>query len=324
MTMKKNIYLCLLPFLWLFAACSEDVTYNPELAGPLYGLEKGEPGSVDELIYNTWEYCGVYYLYDYSDYAFLVTNWSGYFNKWYAPVKEENKEMVRTVVNAIQNEVFAGMDGDYIRRNWFVRVFLCDSLCDDYDYNPDELVGTYMQNEDLLIIPNVGEVMKNYTDEDWTNWKKEFSSLLIGRLYLGATEDPTDFFDLRYKNPKTGKEATAIFANEWQEDPDEKYSPGVYTFRKCGYVRSKPALGSSETVLIVDRKTDVADYINFLTMTEKTELDYVWRIFPAMLERAIALIPYLENVLGLDIVTMQNANCPEDPVEVGYFKNLSM
>ena len=31
---------------------------NPELAGPLYGLTKGEPGSVDELIYNTWEEWG--------------------------------------------------------------------------------------------------------------------------------------------------------------------------------------------------------------------------------------------------------------------------
>ena len=26
-------------------SCSEDVKVNPELAGPLYGLTKGEPGS---------------------------------------------------------------------------------------------------------------------------------------------------------------------------------------------------------------------------------------------------------------------------------------
>ena len=81
---------------------------------------------------------------------------------------------MRTVVNKLQDEVFAGMDGDYIRRNWFIRVFLCDSLCDNSSYDPDDLVETYLEREDMLIIPNLGEVMKAYTDEDWTSWKKSF------------------------------------------------------------------------------------------------------------------------------------------------------
>ena len=48
------------------------------------------------------------------------------------------------------------------------REFLCDSLCDNSSYDPDELVETYLEREDMLIIPNLGEVMKAYTDEDWT------------------------------------------------------------------------------------------------------------------------------------------------------------
>ena len=45
--MKKiAIYLATVMFLGI--SCSEEVTVNPELAGPLYGLTKGEPGSVDE------------------------------------------------------------------------------------------------------------------------------------------------------------------------------------------------------------------------------------------------------------------------------------
>ena len=34
--------------------------------------------------------------------------------------------------------------------------------------------------------------------------EKEFSDLLISRLYLGATEEPTDFFNSRLKK-QTGK-----------------------------------------------------------------------------------------------------------------------
>ena len=75
----------------------------------------------------------------------------------------------------------------------------------------------------MLIIPNLGETMKAYTDEDWTSWKKEFSDLLISRLYLGATVEPTDFFNSRLKKANGKDDATAIFADAWLEDPDGKY-----------------------------------------------------------------------------------------------------
>ena len=319
--MKKIINSCLLAVALFLAACSEDVNPNPELAGPLYGLQKGEPGSVDELIYNTWEHCGVHYIYDYEYYAFQVTNWSGYFNKYYTPVKEENKEVIRKVVTNIQEGVFAGMDADFIRRNWFVRVFLCDTLCDGYAYDEDDVVDTYMENQDMLIIPNVGEKMQNFTDEDWAKWQTEFSNLLISRLYLGASEQPTAFFDLRFKNAN-GKEATYFLTTVWVEDPEHRYSKNVYTFRTKGYIKSKPSSFQVETINVVDKQKDVADYINFLTTTTKEELDHNWSRFPLLLQRAKALIPYLGDVLGLDITAMQNANCPDDPVSADYFKNL--
>lgn len=320
--MNRIVNIALLAVMFMFCSCSEDIHPEPALAGPLYGLSKGEPGSVDELIYNTWEFCGVYYLYDYSKYAFQLTNWSSMSQKWYTPVREEYKEIIKDVINIIQGEVFVGMDGDFIRRNWYVRVFLCDSLCDAYDYDESKLVDYYMENEDLLIIPNVGEVMKNYTEQDWQNWKEQFSNLLISRLYLGATEEPTAFFDLRYKDPKTGKEAIGIWATDWVDDPENKYSPNMYTFRSRGYWRSKSTSLQPESVLIVDRKADVADYITHLTTLPGTELEYIWERFPVMLERTRAIVPYLEDILGLDLVSMHNANCPADPVEADYFKDL--
>lgn len=320
--MKRIITIFLLSVALLFAACSEDVNPNPELGGPLYGLSKGEPGSIEELLYNTWEYCGVYYLYEYSEYAFQLSNWSGYNNIWYTPVKKENKELVRKVVNLIQDEVFAGMDGDFIRRNWYVRVFLCDSLCDDHEYDPDEVVEHYLENGDMLLLPHLGETMKNYTDEDWHNLKEVLSNLLITRLYLGATEQPTAFFDLRYKDPRTGKESTYILGNLWVDDPLEEYSPNIYTFRTYGYLRSEPNFTGPETIFVPDRQMDVADYINFLTTKPKQEIDHVCERFPKILERVRAVEPYFENVLGLDIIDMQNTNCPEDKLPADYFEKL--
>ena len=298
----KKIAIYLIMILFLGISCSEDVKVNPELAGPLYGLTKGEPGSVDELIYNTWEEWGMYYLYKFEPYAFQVTNWSGYFNKWYTPVKEENTDVIRKIIDHIQGGIFVGLDKDLVQGSWFVRTFLCDSLCDDYDYNSEKVVD-------------------NFTDEDWAKWKEELSSLLISRLYLGAAEQPADFFNSRMKKAN-GQEASSILGNLWEDDPVGKYSPNVYTFRKNGYVRSKPNFTGPETIFVPDQQMDLADYISFLTTNKKTELEYNFEVFPRMLERAVALIPYLQRVLSMDLEAMQNANCPEDPVETDYFKNL--
>lgn len=317
--MKKiAIYLAVLMFLGM--SCSEDVTVNPELVGPLYGLSKGEPGSVDELIYQTWEEWGMYYLYDYQEYAFQVTNFSGSFEKWYKPMKPEYKALIPKLIDVVQNGIFVGMNKELVKGSWFVRTFLCDSICDAYDYDEDELVEYYLASDDFIIIPGFGEKMQGYTDDDWNALKEKLSSLLISRLYLGAEEQPDDFFALRLKQ-SNGKDQTAIYA-PWPTDPAGRYSPNVYTFRTNGYIRSQSNSWQSETVLIVKAPEDLADYISFLTQTTKEELDYNFQVFPRVLQRAAALVPYLMRVLSMNLDAMQQANCPDDPVEDGYFANL--
>lgn len=317
--MKRLFNICLAAAVVILSSCSDDdKDLSQELTGPLYGLQKGEPGSVDELIYGIWENCGVYYLYDYAPNAFQVTNWGTYFGSEYTPVKEENKEAIRNVVNHIQNKVFSGMDDDFIHRNWFVRIFLCDELVSS---TGKKVTDPYLENGDALIIPNVNETMLAYTDEEWETWETSFSDLLISRLYLGATEEPTAFFDLRPKKAN-GTDITAIYTDEWIIDPDMRFSKNVYTFRLNGFIKSKPSIMGPETVLVVDRKTDVADYITFLTKTTKEEMDWCWSHFPLMKQRAQVLIPYLLEILGLDLESMQQANVPDDPVPAGYFRNV--
>ena len=323
--MKKIIMIYLMAVIFWGISCSEDVEVNPELTGPLYGLTKGMPGSVDELIYQTWEEWGMYYLYDYEPYAFQVTNWSVFFNKWYTPMDKENCELVRKLIDIVQNGIFVGMDKELLKGSWFVRTFLCDSLCDDYSYNSSKVIEDYMVNGDCIIIPGFGERMKGFEEDDWKALKASLSSLLLSRLYLGATEQPDDFFDLRMKKAN-GQEVTSMMAllggMDITEDPAEKYSPNMYTFRLCGYVRSKNTGFQKESILIVDRQTDLADYISFLTTNDKSELEYCFNVFPKMLQRAAALVPYLLRVLSMDLDAMQQANCPNDPVENGYFANL--
>ena len=149
----KKIAIYLATEMFLGISCSEEVTVNPELAGPLYGLTKGEPGSVDELIYNTWEEWGMYYLYDYQKNAFQVSNRSGTSTRWYTPMKSEYKELIPKLIDIVQNGIFLGMDKELLKESWFVRTFLCDSLCDASSNNKRRLVEDYLVNGDCIIIP---------------------------------------------------------------------------------------------------------------------------------------------------------------------------
>lgn len=317
--MKRLLNICLVAALLAFSGCSDDEPdMTSQVTGPLYGLKKGAAGSVDELIYNIWEGTGVYYLYNFERDAFLVSNFSGYFGYDYTPVAPENTEAVRLVVKNIQDKVFKGMDNDFIHRNWFVRVFLCDELTNSSGNAPAD---PYVVNSDALIVHNVNADVLTRTDVEWDTWAGKFSDLLNSRLYLGATEQPTAFFDLRPKK-SNGTEIIAIY-KPWTEDPDGRYSPNVYTFRSYGYVRSKANFIGPETVFVVDQKADISDYITFLTKTTKEELDWNWAKFPAMKKRAAALIPYLIDVLNLPLEEMQNANVPDDPVPTGYYRNFT-
>lgn len=313
--MKKIvIYLALV--ICLGISCSEDVEVNPELTGPLYGLTKGEAGSVDELIYQTWEEWGMYYLYDYEPYAFQVDNWSADLRKWYTPMKQENKELIRKLIDIVQNGIFVGMDKELVRGSWFVRTFLCDSLCDASDYSASKVVTDFLAKDNFIVIPGFGERMQEYTDEDWDVLKEKLSSLLISRLYKGAAEQPDAFFDSQMKKPD-GSKLTIIWKDDYIKDPAGIYLDDLYTFRMNGYI-NVGLLG----MRVPDNDTDFADYISFLTKTEKTELEYNFRVFPKLLERAAHLAPYLMRVLGMDLDAVQQANCPDDPVEDGYFANL--
>lgn len=71
-------------------------------------------------------------------------------------MKEENTDVIRKIIDHIQGGIFVGLDKDLVQGSWFVRTFLCDSLCDDYDYNSEKVVDNYLQNGDCIILTGVG------------------------------------------------------------------------------------------------------------------------------------------------------------------------
>lgn len=287
--------------------CSEDdITINKELGEPLIDLPKGEPGSVDEMIYKIYERYGTYILYSFDEQT-IRRKWTGKWSSWYAPVKVENEEYVRKMVTFLQEDFLSGYTDEFVRKNLVHKIFLVDSLGEPMDSTS---YMTFTSFDYTFVISNVGKAMDDFADSDWYKLRNEIVNTFTQSFYNSATVKPTKFLALA---------ASGIITQV--EDPEGEYDKGQHSAFLVGYVhgRALPQGGYTD-VLIPKTEQDFADYITFLTTNTKAELTNVLTRFPKMKERTLALVPYLKSVLELDVIATQNKNCPDDKVPSDFFE----
>lgn len=308
--MKYNL-LVLAVAMGMFTACSDDVTVNESLKEIGYGLVQGEPGSLDAMIYDVHERYGTYVLYDFTEQD-IRQQWKTKWSNWYSPVKKGNEEYAKKMLAFVQKEILEGYTDDFVKANLVYRIFLVDSLCKSYKYAKSDLVNI-VNKEHAWVISNVGPQLDNWKAGDWASLKNELTSIFTLSFYEAASIKPTQFIALRKQGTSIG---TIV------KDPEGVYEDYQYTFYKEGYVRWKTFPHGRPNYIFPEIGQDFADYITFLTTTSATELNYVLNRFERMRERAKVLVPYLNDVLKLDVVATQNKNCPEDPVASDFFSKL--
>lgn len=308
--MKYNLLVSVV-VMSLFSACSDDIVMDESLKEVGYKLVQGEPGSLDAMIYDVYERYGTYVLYDFAEQD-IHQEWKTKWNKWYSPVKKGNEEYAKKMLAFVQKEILDGYTDDFVRTNLVYRIFLVDSLCKSYEYAKDDLVNV-LNKEHGWVISNVGSSLDNWEKSDWINLKNELTSIFTLSFYEAASVKPTQFIALRKQGFSIGKIV---------KDPEEQYDDYQYTFYKEGYVRWKTLPHGRPNSLIPEIEQDFADYITFLTTTSATELLNVCDRFERMRERVKVFVPYLNDVLKLDVVATQNKNCPDDPVVSDFFSKL--
>ena len=93
----------------------------------------------------------------------------------------------------------------------------------------------------------------------------------------------------------------------------------TYSHRLKGYISGQINFLGVQNYLYPDEEQDFRDYLNILTTSTKAELTNLLTRFDRVRERALVLVPYLKNILNLDVVQTQNQNCPEDPIPEDFF-----
>lgn len=307
----KNIFYILL-FLACFGgmtACSEDdIVPNADLGQPEYNLPKGEPGSVDEMIWQIHEKYGSYILYSFEE-KDLTRVWTSSWSKWYAPANLSNdKAYVRKMVEALQTSVFNKFEEKFIRDNFPYKVLLVDSLCDRYEYSKSKLVNLLSNGQNAIAISNVGVAMDSWGEKEWNSFSVELNNAFTLFYYSALPKKPLEFIASRWT-----KITFPILKDP--EGIDDNYN---YSCWNVGYIAG--SMGS--TYMRPSEDLDFADFVAFLTGTPGSEIIRRFNRFPVLKDRALLLYPYLVNDVKMDVVATQNGNCPEDKLPAGFFESL--
>lgn len=309
--MRRNIFYILLLLTTLNLSCSkeeETIIDTDILAAPQYDLPVGEEGSVDNLIYNIHETYGSYILYDFDEADFTYL-WSGKWNKYYEPADLSNDlGYVRMIIEAIDEFIFQVYSEDFVRENFPYKVFLTSYLLDYYEYNEDKEVTMLSNDHNAIAIGNVCDELDLYEESDWNSFGVDIIKLFAEFYYYNLPSYPDEFVALGPPNYTFSylTDVLGVYA---------MYKNSCYT---AGVVDGW--LGS--TYITPSDDKDYASFMAFLISTTKTEMDYIFSRYSLMKSRALALVPFLEEVIGLDVVAAQNKNVPEDPIPADYFDTL--
>lgn len=303
-------HLLILSLFFLAASCSESgVVPDGTLGEPEYDLPRGEPGSLDALIYEFHERYGTFVLYDFPE-RDIRWEWRSSWRNFYVPVAPGNERYVQRLLTFLQDGFFGNYSDKFLRMNLKYKIFMVERVYSWLKEDENTLVNLQVK-DDGMVLGGCGTQMDDFTEEKWAQIRNEVEATFITGLYKAAAAKPLRFEALR---------PPGIYFRE-QTDPEGIYPNDSYTFYSVGYVRGKDFGTGRGSWLAPEKEQDFADFIVLLIQTPRTQLTTIMTRFDRMRERTMALVPYLNEVIELDVVATQNLNCPDDPLPAGFFEN---
>ena len=305
--MKNWIYIA---FVVLFAggvvACSEDdMTADPELSALPYELPRGEEGSLEELIYTFHERYGTYILYDVTE-VDVNTTWEDRLLYEVVPVDAgAYRDCMVELVSFMMDNVFASYPDEFIGQLLPRRIYFVDTL------KLDAMLNMVLLENHSLVIAGVGEKMAKFTDTDWNDFNMELIGMVLGNLVM-----PQEFYDLIILDGLYGM--PGLYIGYYESDPEGEFEDFYYSIYKYGFVGATrdDMFGMFLAPSEVD---DLAAYLVFLMSTPASEIEHVCERFEVIKDRARVVVQALLEDQGLDLVAIQNANNPDDPLASDFF-----
>lgn len=305
----KNSWLCIILLLSINACSKDKLVIDENLGGMQYDLPKGAPGSIDERIYNIYQKFGTYILYDFApeDLAYL---WSGGWSVWYTPAITTDEKYVSKVLDVLESTILNKFEPEFIRRSFPYKVFIVDSLGISYTKPTasKEFSNARSNGQNAFAIANAGAKSDNFKEADWKKMSVDLNATFTQYYFAALPVKPVAF------TASKRQKLTGTMADDpTGEDPRYEYS--MWT---DGLILGR--LGTTYLTPYDDQ--DYADFVAFLTGTPGKEIMRRLNKYQKLKERTMLLVPFLDNVVEMNVVGSQNLNCPDDKLPAGYFDTL--
>lgn len=320
--MRPVAFLLILSF--GMASCGEDdITVDADLGFIYAEPPMGEPGSLAAKIRHFYDAYNTYVFHDFTDKEIRYT-YTTILPNYYLPVGEGFEEYAITMLDFIEETLLETFEEHFLKNSLPTRIFLVDEIRSGSEETSTK-TEMVMRGNDYI----VGYIGASQSSLSWTTFKTKLFQSFLTNLYSNSTLQPTAFFALRTADP--GK--TVInYTGGWIVDPlrqfpNDKWADGnydydtYYTHFLAGFIKPVFILWGWSSGASPALAKDFADFVSFL-LTEPAE--YINRIMQReelslLRERILLMYNYLENVFGIDVISTQNGNQPDDKLPAGYF-----
>lgn len=333
--MKKVIFSVLALAGLLCGACEDDITPSINIESEYaYLTELGPNSTHADSVISEWfqKYeCAVLYNFEEKDFRWT---WADKLENYYVPLdvaKQEDSLALETMLSYIYKYMIEGKDEASLRETLPYKFFLVKELHSSLSETSDCLSTLYNSGQNTIFVGYMSSETEAY---DEATLGMDLSSVYMSLVYNALDPKPTDFMDSRETCGTSGlivlMDNEAIEGEpEWDSIPEfvprDEYGEVELTLEYyheanvLGYIKSYGKTGGSAPMYIPDEATDYGDYRSFITnqpgsyIRERTQ--YYWRIA----KRATLLIEYCAETQGEDLIAIQNANFPDDPVTMEDF-----
>ncbi|MCL2417033.1 MAG: hypothetical protein FWD02_03760 [Bacteroidales bacterium] len=307
-------YVLLVPIMLLLTACSEErLVVDPNLNKPLYDIpEGGPPGSLAALMREFYDRYTTVVRFDFPEREIRST-WTGQWRSWYVPAEVGSEPYGAALLSFLLENLYGRFADEFVRRNLPYKIFLVDSLRSGV-LETSALINV-ASRQNAIILGNVGSQQAEFTDSVWEQIRVEVQEMFIRGFYDAAPSRPAAFILSRSRSE------FGLFPEVGLEDPLGEYTSFRYRALRDGFVRGwMPTPTSPETGIAPGQLQDFADFTLMIIQEPATEITNLFTRFPLLRQRALILVPFLQNVVGLDVVTTQNNNHPGDPLPADFFQ----
>ena len=296
----------------LFAACSEkELFVDPELNTPFHTIGSTNP-ELNALMNEFYDRFGTVVLYEF-EHRSISTSWTNdNLLVHYTPARPGDEQYAIKLLKRMLEDIYNHYPDDFVRKALVYRIYLVDTL------QSSPLAPTLfnvVSYPNRMILSGISSRQNEFTSAQWSVFLREIEILFMSRfLNVAAPESPTRFFALR------GTEST-VPPPVPPSDPLGEYNDQRYRMYMYGYMKGPQhfLFFEIETTGAPSESQDFGDYIAFLHHNTATEIKNVMTRFPLVRQRVMALLPFLQNVLGLDVIAAQNAKVPSDPMPRNFF-----